>query len=244
MTRILIVSDIHANLAALDAVLSDAGEGGGFDRAWSLGDSVGYGPQPDECVAKLRDIGAVCVLGNHELVALGQISIENFNPYAAAAAEWTMERISAETRQFLETLPRKVDANGFTLVHGSPRDPVWEYMTSEAAVFQNLEHLQMINCAFGHTHVPAVFRIEGFTPVFGYPKDGDSASIVGARHFINPGSVGQPRDGDPRAAYALLDTTEGAISFHRVEYDIGVTQRLMIEAGLPDMLIDRLSLGR
>jgi diadenosine tetraphosphatase ApaH/serine/threonine PP2A family protein phosphatase len=245
MPRVLILSDIHANLAALDAVLAAAGTGAGFDEVWSLGDAVGYGPQPDESVAKLRELGAAAVQGNHELAALGEISVEDFNPYAAAAAEWTMRRISSETRDYLRSLPRRAMAHGFTLVHGSPRDPVWEYIDRATVAVASVPYMDTARCAFGHTHVPAIYRIDADAKAeSAYPGDGDLLRFDGERWLINPGSAGQPRDGDPRAAYAVMDTRSDTVHFHRISYDITATQRLMIAAELPDVLVERLSFGR
>ena len=242
---ILIVSDIHANLAALDAVLRDGGE---FEAVWCLGDAVGYGPQPRECISRLRKLDAVWVAGNHERAATGAIGTEEFNPDAAAAAEWTKGVLATEDRSFLDSLPEIATEAQFTLVHGTLREPVWEYLYSEEAA---LAHLGLQETPFGlvgHTHVPLLV-IEDRTAIEGCQlyrlREGEAVDLRdGPKMVINPGSVGQPRDGDNRAAYAIYDSTAATITLKRVEYEIKATQTLMTEAGLPRWLIERLSQGR
>jgi diadenosine tetraphosphatase ApaH/serine/threonine PP2A family protein phosphatase len=240
--RTLILSDIHSNLAALEAVLARASALGGWDRAWVLGDSVGYGPQPDECLDRIFGFESSAIIaGNHDLAAAGRTSTAPFNPLAAQAIEWTRRRLSRSHRQRLGDLPLTAAETGVTLVHGSPRDPVWEYMTSAIEAGMNLGHFSTQGCAFGHTHIQAWYTASGAAVAGGPARDGD-AFIAGARRFLlNPGSVGQPRDGDPRAGFALFDTAKAGVSFHRVEYDVAATQRLMAAAGLPEPLISRLS---
>ncbi len=243
--RILIVSDIHANLAALETVLRRAGA---VDAVWSLGDSVGYGPQPSECIAGLKELGAVMVAGNHERAATGAIGTEDFNPDAATAARWTKARLTAGERSFLDALPEVALQDEFTLVHGTLRWPIWEYLYScEAAI----GHLQLQETPFGlvgHTHVPALVMEDERLPrgcELYRLADGERVELRREQRLvINPGSVGQPRDGDCRASYALYDTEEKAITLHRVEYDIAATQKLMAEARLPRWLIERLVEGR
>jgi diadenosine tetraphosphatase ApaH/serine/threonine PP2A family protein phosphatase len=249
VARILIVSDVHANLNALDAVVRDAERDGALDGVWSLGDCVGYGPQPGECIARLRELDTVLVAGNHERAATGAISTDDFNPDAAAAAEWTKARLSGEEKQFLDALPEVECRTDFTLVHGTLRWPIWEYMLSEEAV---LGHLALQETPFGlvgHTHVPMVAMAADESAPDGCQmvvlQDGDVISLDPQRRLVlNPGSVGQPRDGDPRASYAIHDTNANTITLHRVEYDIGETQKLMAEERLPLWLIQRLSVGR
>lgn len=271
--RVLIVSDVHANLAALEAVLRDAERGGPIQAVWSLGDCVGYGPQPGECIARLNGLGAMMVAGNHERAATGAIGTEDFNPAAASAAQWTKARLTPDERAFLDALPEVIatDARGrsdelrggetrrgevatgastpgaFTLVHGTLRWPIWEYLyTREAA----LGHLALQQTPFGlvgHTHVPMLV-IEEPGSAEGCRLlalgDGDTVDLDPEQRIVlNPGSVGQPRDGDPRASYAVYDTDSNAIILHRVEYAIDVTQKLMAEARLPRWLIERLALG-
>ncbi len=243
MSRILLLSDIHANLAALDAVLFDAARRAEFDAVWSLGDAVGYGPRPNECLDRLREIEAVTISGNHELAALGEISASEFNPFARFAIEWTASALTPESRAYIEAMPLTAVHSDFTLAHGTPRDPVWEYLTDIEVAKANVDQIETLHCIVGHTHVPAAFRVSRDDTEL-WPGDGEAVSLNGARWFLNPGSVGQPRDGDPRAAYALLDLSEMVVEFRRVEYPIEETQRQMEAVDLPDMLIQRLSFGR
>ena len=248
MARTLIVSDVHANLVALDTVLRDAQRAGPIDAVWSLGDCVGYGPQPGECIARLRGLQTVLIAGNHERAATGAITTDDFNPAAATAAEWTKERLSASEKQFLDSLPEVERQTDFTLVHGTLRWPIWEYMISPEAV---LGHLALQETPFGlvgHTHVPMVASADERAPdgaLMRLLEDGEVVDLDRQRPIVlNPGSVGQPRDGDPRASYAVYDTDAASITLHRVEYDIPETQKLMAEEGLPLWLIQRLSAGR
>ena len=243
MSRILLVSDIHANLAALEAVLQDAWSRKPPERVWSLGDAIGYGPQPNECLQRLRELGAVAVVGNHELAALGSLPLEHFNPHARAAAEWTASLLTRESREYAESLPRKTVDGDFTLVHGSPRDPVWEYLDSTDVAAVNLPFLETPHCVNGHTHVPVVLPALGKDEDTVEPKHEQVVELQEGRWFINPGSVGQPRDGDPRASYAILDDSASMVSYYRVEYSVGDTQAMMKQAGLPEILWQRLSYG-
>jgi diadenosine tetraphosphatase ApaH/serine/threonine PP2A family protein phosphatase len=238
--RIAVLSDIHANLPALDAVLAAAAP---VDAVWHLGDVVGYGPAPDEVVDRLRDVGAVGVRGNHDAAACGGTEIEWFNPEARTAMEWTRRAISPRTRAWLDALPESRVEGDWTLVHGSPRDPIWEYITSVPVARANLGALTTRLGLHGHTHMPIAFgdddgRVEVMTPA-----DGSSIALEERRLLLNPGSVGQPRDGDPRASYAVIDTEAGRCSWHRVAYDIEAVQADMETAGLPERLIARLSYG-
>ncbi len=247
--RVLVVSDVHANLAALEAVLTDARAGGAFDAVWSLGDCVGYGPQPGECLALLSDEGAAAVAGNHERAATGAISVDDFNPDARTAALWTAERLAADEKASLDAMPEtRVEAEHFTLVHGTLRWPVWEYLYSAEA---GAAHLALQETPFGfcgHTHVPAIASLDGDAPGgcdLRRLAEGERVTLDPAQKVVmNPGSVGQPRDGDARASYAIYDSATQSVTLHRVEYEIASTQRLMEEAGLPRWLIERLSEGR
>ena len=240
MGRSLLLADIHANLRALDAVLQDAWLGGGFDSVWVLGDVVGYGPEPDECVSRLREYPLLCVAGNHDLGAVGSIDLRRFNPDAAAACLWSRRRLSASSLLFLRELPLERRVPPFLLVHGSPRDPVWEYVSSpEDALLVGASCVET-HCLAGHTHRPCVLdMIVGSVPAL---IDAAGVALVG-RLFINPGAVGQPRDGDPRAAYAVLDSDAGVVSFHRVVYDVRGTADDMMRNGLPVALAWRLHTG-
>jgi predicted phosphodiesterase len=246
--RTLIVSDVHGNLVALEAVLADAAAGGAIDAVWCLGDTVGYGPQPSECIARLRDLQAIWVAGNHERAATGAISVEDFNPDAASAALWTRERLSQEEREGLDALPEVARSGDFTLVHGSLRDPIWEYLYSEVVALAHLERQETAYGLVGHTHVPLLVYQQPDWNIeceMYRPGDGEAVRLAErGKMVLNPGSVGQPRDGDRRAAYAVWDSDAGEVFFHRVEYAINATQKLMQEAGLPRWLIERLSQGR
>jgi diadenosine tetraphosphatase ApaH/serine/threonine PP2A family protein phosphatase len=243
--RIAVLSDIHANLPALEAVASDLPP---VDEVWVLGDTVGYGPQPNEVIATLQAMGARSVLGNHDGAAIGTVDAGQFNPDARRAIEWTAGVLDANAQSYIAALPEVRRDGDLTAVHGSPRDPIWEYITSIGIAAANFEHFDTRLCLFGHTHVPIAFRVtdESVEAVHGMP--GDRLELGTARALLNPGSVGQPRDGLPDAAYAILDSTPGgsddAIEFRRVRYDIDRVQRLMRDVGLPPRLAERLSYGR
>ena len=241
--RYLVTSDIHGNLAALEAVLDDAPP---FDELWCLGDLVGYGPNPNECIQRVRDFPHTSLAGNHDWAALGKIDLGSFNTIARTANEWTQEQLTSGSRTFLSGLPTSLQKEDFTLAHASPREPVWEYIMDTKTAYQNFEHFETPFCLVGHTHVPVYFeldeerhRCEAILPPLPEPVE-----LGPRRAIINPGGVGQPRDGDPRASYALLDADEMTWSFHRVAYAIEVTQERMRAAGLPKRLIDRLEIGR
>jgi predicted phosphodiesterase len=258
--RVLIVSDIHANLSALETVLADAEqleflEQRGFEQVWCLGDIVGYGPDPNECVDRLRDFGSdhFAVAGNHDWAALGNLAVDDFNPEARRAVLWTREQLAHKTRTYLEGLPAEPQVQGeFTITHASPRHPVWEYVASPFVARDNFDYFDTQFCLVGHTHEPRIYqwvqeeqgrgrpaRCSARAPIFDRPVDLASDE----RLIINPGSVGQPRDNDPRAAYALLDTEAKRIRFRRVAYPYELTQARMRSANLPGRLIARLSYG-
>jgi len=241
--RILVISDIHSNLAALEAVLESAAEQG-YDRVWCLGDIVGYGPDPSECVAAVQDLEALCIAGNHDWAALGKIPLEDFNPDAQKASLWTQDHLTPECARFLEAQPKTQREGDFTLAHGSPRYPIWEYIQLPSIAAANFAYFQTPYCLVGHTHVPAIFRaLDGYKAEMCFPPLDTPVALGSEQLIINPGSVGQPRDGDPRAAYLLLDEEEGTIQFHRVAYPIERTQMRMLEAGLPRRLAARLAFG-
>src|SRR5688572_22976707 len=232
--RIAVLSDIHGNLPALEAVLVALRP---YDAVWQLGDIVGYGPQPDEVVARLAAEGATGVRGNHDSAAIGELDTGSFNDDARAAVEWTAEQISGETRRWLAALPLVAIDEPFTLVHGSPRDPTWEYVYSSSIARANLAEFDTKHCLVGHTHVPLVFRERKSGGVESAVARADSkVAIDGARLIVNPGSVGQPRDGDPRASAMILDTDAHTFEWHRIEYPIEKVQRLMAEHKLPKRL--------
>lgn len=238
--RVAVLSDIHANLVALDAVLASLGS---VDAVWQLGDVVGYGPDPDGVVTRLAEIGAIGVRGNHDAAAAGGDEIEWFNPDARAAMEWTRRKISDETRQWLDALPERHTAEDFGLVHGSPREPLWEYIVSVPIARANLAMLTTPVGLYGHTHLPMVYvENDGAIEVV-EPGDGSTFSFGDRKALVNPGSVGQPRDGIPTASHLVLDTDAGACTWHRTAYDIAAVQGAMRDEGLPDRLVQRLSYG-
>jgi diadenosine tetraphosphatase ApaH/serine/threonine PP2A family protein phosphatase len=242
--RYAIISDIHANLEAFEAILEDAQD---IDGIWCMGDVVGYGPNPNECINLLRSYSHLCVAGNHDLAAVGQVSTDTFNEDAKAAIRWTAAQLTPETMEYLQYLPLIGKGHPrFSIVHGSPRDPIWEYLLYDdeaAAAFRMLE----TDCCFvGHTHVPIVFR-ELKQPLKvkdAIPAPDEAIETYNRRLIINPGAVGQPRDGDPRGSYILLDTEGGIANYRRVPYPIEKVQEKMRLARLPQRLIDRLAYGR
>ena len=238
--RVAVLSDIHSNLVALDAVLQHAGA---VDAIWHLGDVVGYGPEPDAVVARLAELDAIGVRGNHDAAAIGGREIEWFNPEARAAAEWTGATISATTQRWLGELSERHAIDDLTLVHGSPRDPLREYVTDRMTAAANLEVLATRHGLHGHTHVPVAWVESGGRVVLMQPSDDSTVQLDGARMLLNPGSVGQPRDGDPRAAYLTLDTETRIVTWHRVDYDVEPVRRAIRAAGLPGRLGDRLVVG-
>jgi predicted phosphodiesterase len=241
--RILLLSDIHSNLAAFEAVLNDAGL---YDEIWCLGDVIGYGPQPNECIERLECLAHICVAGNHDWAAVGKLNISAFNPYALQACVWTGKQLKPRNRQFIECLPEKLVEGQFTIVHGSPRQPIWEYITDPWVAAANFSHFDTLYCLVGHTHKPVIYRYneaDGSCEELPLPALGEQMSIAESRLLINPGGVGQPRDGDPRASYVLLDLEQKTVEFRRVEYPIEDTQRLMLDVGLPQPLARRLSFG-
>lgn len=247
--RTIIVSDVHSNLPALDAVLRHAESEGAIDAVWSLGDNVGYGPQPAEVLARLREAGAVVIAGNHDRAATGAIGVEEFNPVAAEAAIWTREALGGDDTAYLDDCAEIANPRSdFTIVHGTLRHPIWEYLYSHEAAQAHLALQETAFSCVGHTHVP-MLAVEAAGSPRGCElyrlSDGQVTELKdGAKLVINPGSVGQPRDGDPRAAYAVYESDAQTVTLHRVEYEIAETQKLMERAGLPRPLIDRLSEGR
>ena len=240
--RVAIVSDIHSNLSALSAVLDHAGS---IDAIWCLGDIVGYGPQPNECIALLREHTGWAVAGNHDLAACGHMGVEEFNDAAAAAARWTAGELSEESLAYLRELPPVVIEGDFTMVHGSLRWPEWEYLLSTEQAQAQFELQSTTYSLVGHSHKPFVDHEQpNVPPELVAAEAGARADLTAQRLIINPGSVGQPRDSDPRAGYALYDSTAQTVTHHRVEYDIAATQQAMEAAKLPGWLIERLSYGR
>jgi len=238
--RILVISDIHANLTALDAVLTDAGE---FDAAWCLGDLVGYGPDPNECIAKVRALPNLrCIIGNHDAAALDQIDIKTFNTEARQALEWTQKTLTETSVSFLSSLQQKIEINNVTLTHGSPRHPVWEYLMDSQTAALNFDYFSTPYCFVGHTHLPVVYTREEKKLVV-YKPTPNKKITLSPRTIINPGSVGQPRDHDPRAAYVIYNPEENTWDYRRLTYDIPAVQTRMADAQLPERHIVRLQAG-
>jgi len=242
--RILVISDIHANLAALDAVLIDAGK---FDQVWCLGDVVGYGPQPNITIERLRSLNLVCIGGNHDWAVLDRLDLEEFNPDARKAVLWTRHELDLVNLDWLQTLSDRVPTQQekFTLVHGSPRYPIWEYILTPPIARGNFDYFDTPYCFFGHTHVPIIYYLD--------EKEGRAIAqelpeilpvpLGPYKMLINPGSVGQPRDGDTRASYIILHLDTMTLTHHRVRYDIKATQVKMQQEKLPPRLIMRLGQG-
>ncbi len=242
--RYAIIGDIHANLAAFEAVLEDIERQGGADMIWHLGDVVGYCPDPGECIELLKRYDHISVAGNHDWAASGKISTADFNPDAATASHWAAAQLSPTDKKYIENLPRRIEEGDFTLVHGSPRDPIWEYLTSSDIAGENFSFFDTPFCLVGHSHKPLVYSYDENGRCSGSRfEEGIELVSGGSRLIINPGAVGQPRDGNPRAGYALYDSGAGMISPFRVSYDISKTQDKMEAEGLPVGLRTRLSLG-
>lgn len=245
--RILIISDVHANLTALEAVLADAGE---VEATWCLGDLVGYGPDPNECIARVRRLpNLTCILGNHDAAALNQIDSEAFNQEARLAIEWTQQMLFEGSRSFLGSLPEKVvisreGTDLVTLSHGSPRYPVWEYLLDVRTAVANFDHFSTPYCFVGHTHLPMFYvQVNGSQGARLFAPEPGFMVSLGPRSILNPGSVGQPRDRDARAAYAIFESDTNTWCYHRVAYDIQSVQSRMIAVGLPRRHIERLAGG-
>ncbi len=242
--RYAILADIHANLAAFTAVLEDIAHRGEVEELWCLGDIVGYGPDPSQCLELLRQHRHISICGNHDLAAIGKADIRRFNPDAAFAARWTAEQLSQEHINYLEGLPRVIEKDNFTLVHGSPREPIWEYLLSTNSARESFAHFSSKFCLVGHSHVPLIFRQEENGDCSSIPFTTGIGQVLGrSRTIINPGSVGQPRDGDPRASYATYDSQSGVVRLYRVAYDIQATQTKMVKNNLPVRLVVRLEHG-
>jgi len=242
--RIVLVSDIHSNAVALAAVLAVLPS---YDELWCLGDTIGYGPEPNVCLQHMRDLARYALTGNHDLASLGLISLADFNALARTANQWNNQQLEPELRAYLQELPARLPVSAdATLAHASPRDPIWEYILDPHTAAANLEHFDTPICFVGHTHVPTVFVSHPNAKAeFRRAVPDELLQLQpDTRYILNPGSVGQPRDGDPRAAYALWDTEAQTVRFNRVAYDIEATQSKMLAAGLPDLLAERLAFGR
>src|SRR3954453_14791175 len=242
--RVALVSDIHGNRQAFEAVLADVA-GASADELWCLGDLVGYGADPNDCVGLARDHAAVCLAGNHDLAVTGELSLEEFSRGAEIAARWTQEVIAPENLAYLESLEAFGHVEGVGLYHASPRDPVWEYVLSALLAEMCLDAAAERLALIGHSHVALSFvRREGEVAT-GEPRSGGvEADIATGEWLLNPGSVGQPRDGDPRAAWLLLDLEAWRAGGRRVPYDVEGAQAAILAAGLPESLAERLEYGQ
>jgi predicted phosphodiesterase len=240
--RVAVISDIHGNLHALEAVVAALGRES-LDALWCLGDVVGYGPRPNRCCAVVEAETSLGLVGNHDLGVLGAVDLGDFSPDAAASALWTRNVLTGEARAYLGGLEPQGKANGAALFHASPSDPVWDYILSGDAALEAFEGTPEALVLVGHTHVAMAVLLADRILSGGHAPSGTEVRLADGRWLLNPGSVGQPRDGDPRAAYLLIDFEVGRASFRRVEYAVERTQAEMRERGLPDALAERLAVG-
>ncbi len=242
--RCAIIADIHANLAAFKAVLADIQEKGGVDEIWNLGDVVGYGPEPKECIELLKEVKAVGVVGNHDLGAVGKLDLTYFNEAAAEACRWTAAQLTPADVLYIERQPRTLEKGDFFLVHGSPSNPVLEYVLSTGVAEKSFGYFKTKFCLVGHTHEPAAYKEEDGKCVSVHVTPNIGMVLQHNRMIVNPGGVGQPRDGDPRAGYAIYDSEGHILKPYRVEYNVRATQDKMVRAGLPISLVTRLEVGK
>jgi diadenosine tetraphosphatase ApaH/serine/threonine PP2A family protein phosphatase len=242
--RVAVLSDIHGNRHAFEAVLDDARRAGA-EEVWCLGDVVGYGGDPNACVELTRAHAAICLAGNHDLAVTGGLGLEEFSHGAATSARWTREVITSANQAYLAALRPSGVEGPFGLYHASPRDPIWEYVLSESLAARCFDAAPQRVCFVGHSHVALAFtRDEDGGETRGSIREmGATADLRERRWLLNPGSVGQPRDGDPRAAWVLLDTDGGHAEWRRTAYDIAGAQDAIRAAGLPESLADRLGYG-
>ena len=241
--KVLVMSDIHSNRTALEAVLEDAA--GSADAVWCLGDIIGYGPDPNDCVSIIKEIpNLICLRGNHDSAVIGLTDRIKFNHSAQKVLEWTDDQLNPVHRQYLLGLDAEVKVDDVTLAHGSPRDPTWEYIMDVYTATANFDYFDTDYCFVGHSHLPVLYYLKNGKDLanvsFVYP--GDKTKLPN-NCIVNPGSVGQPRDHDPRAAYTIFDTEEKTWAQHRVNYNIAEVQERMSLAGLPGEYIQRLELG-
>jgi len=241
--RILVISDIHANYTALEAVLNDAGT---VDETWCLGDMVGYGPDPNAVVEQVRELTHLtCILGNHDVAVIGRMPFEAFNGDARRSLVWTEKVMTADNIDFMRTLPQIAKVRGdVTMAHGSPRDPIWEYVLNTLSARLNFDHFDTPYCFVGHSHAQAMFQLneKNDRVTLEITTPGDIIPLT-PRCILNPGSVGQPRDRDPRAAYAIYDSKAQTWEARRVDYNIPEVQERIRQAGLPEKHAVRLSEG-
>jgi predicted phosphodiesterase len=242
--KVAVISDIHSNRHAFEATL-EAVAGSDAAELWCLGDLVGYGAEPEACVELAREHAAVCLAGNHDLAVTGEIPLDEFSRGASLAAQWTREVIEPQNLEFLESLSPQGEEGSVGLYHASPRDPVWEYVLSALLAELCLDDQPHRLCLIGHSHVALSFvRFEGALATGEPRRDGAALDVSDGEWLLNPGSVGQPRDGDPRAAWLLLDLGGMTASFHRAEYDVAGAAAAIRAARLPDSLAERLEYGQ
>lgn len=240
--RVAVLSDIHSNLHALEAVLADV-DTQAPDAIWCLGDVVGYGPKPNECAAIVRERADLCLCGNHDLASVGALDTADFSGDAGIAARWTKTVLDAAAASWLRGLEPLAEQPGVELFHASARDPIWEYVLTEQIALINIVETTAPLVLVGHSHVALALGWDGDALTGGLAPGGTDVSLPGKRWLLNPGSVGQPRDGDPRAAWARIDFDTQRAEFRRVTYPIAQTQREIRECGLPDALAARLAHG-
>jgi predicted phosphodiesterase len=242
--RIAVLSDVHSNLPALEAVLRHADAAGVVDGVWCAGDLIGYGPQPSEVIDTLRSRDVVAVAGNHDLAACSRMELDEFNPVASDAVLWTARHLSDDELEFLASLPLVWTEGDITMVHGSLRHPEWEYLLTPEQAEAHFELQATRYSIIGHSHIPFWCEENRRGPVFHRGADGDVVELSDTRLIVNPGGVGQPRDGDSRAAYVMFDTTAATMTYHRVEYDVTAAQARFHDTSLHPWLAERLSMGK
>jgi diadenosine tetraphosphatase ApaH/serine/threonine PP2A family protein phosphatase len=241
--RVLVISDVHANYTALETVLKDAGQ---VDETWCLGDLVGYGPDPNAVVEQVRELTHLtCIMGNHDMAAIGKLAFESFNGDARRSLMWTEKVLTADNMNFLRSLPQSTKVRGeVTLAHGSPRDPLWEYVLNTLTARLNFDHFDTPFCFIGHSHIQSMFLLnEGKDRVTLESAKVNRPIMLMPRMLVNPGSVGQPRDRDPRAAYAIYNTETRQWEARRVQYNVNEVQQRLLESGLPEKHAVRLGEG-
>ena len=238
-----VFSDVHGNFEALKAVL-DFYRKNGIEEFVCCGDVVGYGPQPQECADALRGLkGLTAVLGNHDAAVVGKMDVKWFNQTAAWAIDFARRNLSGEALDFIARLPERAETADFTVVHGSPRKPLTEYLLSELQFADNAKGFTVSPCFIGHSHMPLVFREREGLPAADFMRPMDRIALPAGPAMFNPGSVGQPRDGDPRASCGIFDTGRRIFDHFKVFYDVGATQQRMAELNMPGTLAERLSFG-
>lgn len=240
--RVLVISDIHANITALKAVLDAALP---YDTVWCLGDLVGYGPDPNECIELVRSLpDLLCLIGNHDQAALDMIPLSRFNRDAGEVAAWTQQVLTEENKDYIRSLASKISLDQFTLAHGSPNQPVWEYILDTHSADRSFVAFNTDYCLVGHSHLPLIFYRppESNFTAKKYIEWNQAMDLL-PKMILNPGSVGQPRDRDPRASFALLDIETNTWEMKRAEYDIDQVQQRILDAGLPERQAIRLAAG-